>query len=168
MVPHHEPDFCGPHPIEEKAKETVSAKSLPKAPNPNPKPVMTEKERQKRTAELATITVEWVRSLKLAPYDLEMFWGQVNSTLYGGLPWLFTPEAPKPGGINPGEDPLKVIERCKVTGGNPQFKPDVINNHVTWLAQWIQRVSPDWAVMKAALAQAEFPLRIDIRKPHKF
>lgn len=37
--------------------------------------------------------------------------------------------------------------------------PDVINNHATWLARWIQRSSPDWTMTKAALAQVETKVR---------
>ena len=145
--------------IEANAEETVTAKVPQKDPKPNPKPVMTEPEPQKWITEFATIIVDWVRSLKLAPYDLETFLSQVNYGLYGRFPRLFTDEAPKPGEVHPHEDPSKVIERCKVDGGNPQFMHEVINNDIAWLARWIQRVIPDWLMMKEAFAQAETKLR---------
>lgn len=144
---------------EAKAKDKAAGRVAQNNSKHNSPPAMTEVERQLRTAEIAPIVVEWVYSLNLTTYDLESFWDQVNTALYRGCHWLFMKEAPKPEEIKHGADPWKVIERCKVDSKNANSMPDVINNHVMWLARWIQRVTPDCVVMKEALAQAETQLR---------
>ena len=148
---------------EAKAKDKAAGRVAQNNSKHNSPPAMTEVERQLRTAEIAPIVVEWVYSLNLTTYDLEPFGDQVNTALYRGCHWLFMKEAPKPEEIKHGADPWKVIERCKVDSKNANSMPDVINNHVMWLARWIQRVTPDCVVMKEALAQAETKLRCGIR-----
>ena len=146
-----------------KANQKVTAGMVPTNSRQDPAPSMTEAERQAKIADLVPIVVEWVNSLSLTAYDLESFWDQVNTALYRGCHWLFTDEAQNGDKISSGEDPMKVIERCKVTGGTSQLMPEIINNHVTWLARWIQRLIPDWVMMKEALAQAEAQLRREVQ-----
>ena len=124
-------------------------------PKQNPVPVMTEEERERKISKGAALMIEWLRTTGLAPCDVEMFFSQGNSALYGGLPWLFTSEAPKPDDINPGEDPWAVIKRCRVQDNKAKLVTDIINNNVTWLARWIQRVFPDREIREAVLDLAE-------------
>lgn len=150
-----------------KGKESTSASLTEKPqmePKQRPEPVMTRAERQAKVTELATIIVEWFRSLGLAPYDQEPFWQQVNLGLYGGLPRLFTDEVPKPHEIRSNRDPWKVIKRCKVEARNPHLMTDVINAHVSWLARWIQRVIPDRAMMEDVIDQARRRLLREARE----
>jgi len=124
---------------------------------------MTEAERQEKIPEYATLIVEWFPSTDLAHCDWEMFWEQVNSALYGGFPWLFKDEAPKPNGTIPDEDPWKVIEWRKVKNKDLKFVNDIINHNAPWLARWLQRVIPDQAMVKAVLHQAETQIRREAR-----
>jgi len=70
---------------------------------------MTEAERQEKIPEYATLIVGWFHSTGLAHCDWELFWEQVNSALYGGFPWLFKDEAPKPNGTIPDQAMVKAV-----------------------------------------------------------
>lgn len=126
-------------------------------------PVLSEEEREKRVRECARLIIDWFHSLELAPCDWEGFFQQVKYGLYGPFRWIFRQEAPKPHENNADEDPCKVIESCRVEDGNPNFVPDIINNAVTWLARWAQRVIPDRAMMEDAIDQARGQLLMEIR-----
>jgi len=119
---------------------------------------MSAEERQEKISGYAQLIVDWIRQTDLRPCDYGTFFKQVDSALDGTRPWLFSNEAPKPDEIHPKEDPWKVIARCKVVRGNPQSAPDVINNAVTRLARWIQRVIPDREMLKEAIVKAKVPL----------
>lgn len=133
------------------AKKNPPPQTQQPQPKENPVPVMSEEERDKRITEGADLIVEWFRTTELAPCDGEMFWSQVNSALYGGLPWLFTSEAPKPGEINPEEDPWAVIKRCRAKSEGKASMADVINDRVKELARWSPRVFPDRKTRDAAI-----------------
>ena len=119
---------------------------------------MTEEERQEKISEYAKLIVDWVPQTGLRLCDYGAFFKGVDSALDGTRSWLFRNEAPKPHEIRPDEDPWKVIQHCKVVGGNPQSAPDVTNNAVTWLARWIQRVIPDQEMIKEAISRARTQL----------
>lgn len=82
----------------------------------------------------------------------------MNSALYGLFPWLFAEEAPRPGGIRPNKDPVEVIKRYKPQVGEEHSRADVLNNLVTGLARWAQRVIPDRKLMREAIGVAEATL----------
>ena len=111
---------------------------------------MTENEREKKISEGADLVVEWFRSTEVPPCDSEMFWSQVNSGLYGHLPWLFTSEAPKPDEINPTESPWAGIKRSRVESKDPASRADIITDHVKEMACWAQRLLPNREILKAA------------------
>ena len=138
----------------DQARGTAPVRDLQKQTRHNPAPMMAEAERKKKIARLAKLVVDWFHSLELAPYDQETFWGQVNSASYGGLSSLITREAPGPNESNPDEDPREVINRCRVESRQSQTMPNIINNNVTWLSRWIQRVIPDWPTMLEVIDKA--------------
>jgi hypothetical protein len=129
----------------------------PEKPRPSPPPEVSAELYKKIKEEATTLVVDWVRST-LAICDWEAFFKQVGLALYGVFPWLFTSEAPKPGEINLNEDPLKVIERCKIEEVESGCGPDVLNNNVKWFARWIQRVILDRKLMKEVISAAETTL----------
>ncbi len=127
-------------------------------------PAMTEEEeRQKRVAGYARLIIDWFRPLDLAPCFWQGFWSQVNAALYGPFAWLFADETPQPHEIRPGANPLEVIKECKVERKNPQFMTDIINDLVTWLARWVQRVISDRTMMEDAIDQARSQLLREAR-----
>lgn len=129
-------------------------------------PIMTKEEREKRVTENATLIIDWFHSVDLAPCYWDDFFEQVKLGLYGSFHWLFSAEAPQPNEIRPDEEPWKVIKRSKVERKNPQFVTDIINDLVTWLARWIQRVIPDRKMMEDAFYRARRQLLRESRMAH--
>jgi hypothetical protein len=122
------------------------------------RPVMDKSARRGEIAKYATLVVDWVHSTNLAPCNWEPFFRQVILVLYGPFRWLLSENAPRSNEIRPGQDPVKVIKRCKPHFGSAVSMPDVINMHLDWLARWIQIVVPDRELMKEALGRAEAAL----------
>ncbi len=141
------------------AKEVgATGELLPGNPGQYPVPAPNSEERQKKGSEYAKLIIDWAHSTDLAPCFWSPLFQQINLALYGPFPWLFRNEAPRSQEIRPHADPVKVIKACKVEGGDERSMPDIINDHVTWLARWIQRVIPDPRLMRQALAIAEATL----------
>lgn len=125
--------------------------------------VLTEEDREKKVTENAQLIINWFHSLNLASCYWEGFFQQVKFGLYGPFRWLFNSEAPQPDEIKPDENPWDVIKRCKVEKGNPRFVTDIVNDLVTWLARWVQRVVSDRAIMEDAIDQARRTLLRETR-----
>ncbi len=118
---------------------------------------MTAEEWQKKAKEHAKMVIDFIHSRDLGLGFLGPLFSQVNLALYGGFPWLFTEEAPRPGENWAGKDPQEVIKLFEPFGKEDSMA-EVMNNLVKWLARWIQRVIPDRKMMMDALAIAEATL----------
>lgn len=144
------------------AGHPVSDRSQNK-PDQIPASVINEEERQKKIMEGAKLIVEWYPTAGLSLCDCKAFFEQVDSVLDGTRPWLFRKEAPQPHEVRPDEDPQEVIRRCRIMDGNPQLATDIVNNAVTWLARWVQRVIPDWEMMTEAITKSKEQLSSNAR-----
>lgn len=124
-----------------------------------------EEEHQKGVDGHAKRIIDWFHALYLARCFWQGFWSQVDAALYGPFPWLFADEAPQPHEIRPGANPLEAIKACKVERENPQLATDIVNDLVTWLARWVQRVISDRRMMEDAIDQAKGYL-LEARRAH--